>query len=208
MGKIQIEKEDKDLKKDKKLNKKKQVSFKGDMDVEKPRGIKKKVIKQTSEQTKQKQIKKKVQQLNQIKTQTQTDTQKKIEIFKEFNKNMEEQIQIPKTSTKGQRERLLKKQKLLKKKLLDKYIITKQKQEPQTFILDSLKNNLQLIDQQNQEKQKQLELEKNKGTSSHLRNKLLKEDQIRMKQVFQIKPFQDNPLATMKMHLENTYSKK
>ncbi|CAD8055950.1 unnamed protein product [Paramecium primaurelia] len=208
MGKIQLEKEDKNLKKDKKFNKKKTVLSKGDMDVEKPMGIKKKVIKQTNEQIKQKQLKKKVHQLNQIKTQTQTDTQKKAEIFKEFNKNLDEQIQIPKTSTKGQRERLLKKQKILKKKLLDKYIITKQKQEPQTFILDSLKNNLLDIDKQHQEKQKQLELEKNKGTSSHLRNKLLKEDQIRMKQVFQIKPFQDNPLATMKMHLENTYSKK
>ncbi|CAD8154736.1 unnamed protein product [Paramecium octaurelia] len=208
MGKIQLEKEDKNLKKDKKLNKKKTVLSKGDMDVEKPMGIKKKVIKQTSEQIKQKQLKKKVNQLNQIKTSTQTDTQKKAEIFKEFNKNLEQQIQIPKTSTKGQRDRLLKKQKILKKKLLDKYIITKQKQEPQTFILDSLKNNLLDIDKQHQEKQKQLELEKNKGTSSHLRNKLLKEDQLRMKQVFQIKPFQDNPLATMKMHLENTYSKK
>lgn len=49
MGKIQVEKEDKNIAKDKKLTNRKKVSAKGSMDVEKPRGIKKKVIKQTIE---------------------------------------------------------------------------------------------------------------------------------------------------------------
>lgn len=60
MGKFQIEEEDNDIKKEKKLVNRKKVASKGSMDVEKSKGIKKKVIKQTIEQIKQKSLKKKV----------------------------------------------------------------------------------------------------------------------------------------------------
>lgn len=94
-------------------------------------------------------------------------------------------MKVPDKITKGQKERLLKKQKVMKRKLLDKFLQQKKKkQNSATFILDELKSGLKDLDARAQEEQRIRELNKHKGTLPHERERLLHQDAEKMRQIF------------------------
>ena len=89
----------------------------------------------------------------QKKKQTPTpDPQNKSALYKDFTRTLGEAMKVPEKITKGQKERLLKKQKVMKRKLLDKFLQQKKKkQNSATFILDELKSGLKDLDAKAQE---------------------------------------------------------